>query len=160
MLRLRLNNNGDTIVEVMIAVALIGIAISGGYIAANRSTAAIRQAQDYQIANTIAQSQIENLNNSKISDISSSLLNSGFCYPMNSSSPVSSTGTNSSCNPYGNTATYPQGYNVSIVSTNSPTNPPTNGLYTFSLVITWPKYGAISTGGQNNVTMYYQTAGK
>lgn len=52
---------GDTIVEVMIVLAVLGSAISISYATANRSLRNARQAQDSSFATSLAQAQIEYL---------------------------------------------------------------------------------------------------
>lgn len=52
---------GDTIVEVMIVLAVLGFAISISYATANRSLLNARQAQENSQASEIVQAQFENL---------------------------------------------------------------------------------------------------
>lgn len=58
-----LNNNqkGDTIIEVLIVLAVLGLAISISYATANRSLINARQAQESSKATVLLQSQIEGL---------------------------------------------------------------------------------------------------
>ena len=63
MLIKRLNKTGDTIVEVLIAIAVISLVLGAGYVAANRSSTNIEVAEEHQIATTVAQTQLELLNN-------------------------------------------------------------------------------------------------
>src|SRR4051812_23657601 len=58
MLR-KLNAAGDTIVEVMVVLAVLGLAISIAYATANRSLLNARQAQKTPRASVLAQSQLE-----------------------------------------------------------------------------------------------------
>ena len=55
------NSRGDTIVEVMIVLAILGMAIGIAYETANQSLLSTRQAQENSIATEIAQSQVEGL---------------------------------------------------------------------------------------------------
>lgn len=59
--KLKQNNRGDTIVEVMIVLAVLGLAIGISYATANRSLLNARQAQENSQATELAQSQIEAL---------------------------------------------------------------------------------------------------
>jgi Tfp pilus assembly protein PilV len=52
---------GDTIVEVLIATAILGIVLTGAYVTANRSYLTIFSAQQRQEALSLAQSQLEEL---------------------------------------------------------------------------------------------------
>src|SRR5579884_937422 len=56
---LRLNSRGDTIVEVMIVLAILGLAISIAYSTANRSLMEARQAQENSYAAEQVLKQIE-----------------------------------------------------------------------------------------------------
>jgi type II secretory pathway pseudopilin PulG len=57
----KLNRKGDTIVEVMIVLAVLGLAIGISYATANRSIGNVRQAQENSEATTIIQSQVEGI---------------------------------------------------------------------------------------------------
>jgi prepilin-type N-terminal cleavage/methylation domain-containing protein len=56
-----LNQRGDTIIEVMVVLAVLGMAIGISYATANRSLLNVRQAQENSIATKLAQSQVEAL---------------------------------------------------------------------------------------------------
>lgn len=58
---LRLNRRGDTIVEVMIVLAILGLAMGIAYATANRSLLNARQAQENSQATEYVQSQVEAL---------------------------------------------------------------------------------------------------
>jgi prepilin-type N-terminal cleavage/methylation domain-containing protein len=53
--------SGDTIVEVMVVLAILGLAISVSYATANRSLLNARQAQENSQASELVQSQVEAL---------------------------------------------------------------------------------------------------
>lgn len=55
------NQPGDTIVEVMIVLAVLGLAIGISYATANRSLLNARQAQENSQATTAAQAQVEQI---------------------------------------------------------------------------------------------------
>lgn len=63
MLKKLLRNNvaGDTIVEVMLALAILGLVLGGAYIVTNQSTLNERRAQERNIALQLAQGQIESM---------------------------------------------------------------------------------------------------
>lgn len=56
-----LSRRGDTIIEVMVVLAVLGLALSMAYTTANRSLKNTRQAQENAEASVLAQSQIEAL---------------------------------------------------------------------------------------------------
>lgn len=58
MLR-RLKSSGDTIVEVLLAIAVLGAVLSGAYVSASRSQNNIRQAQERGEALQFVQAQLE-----------------------------------------------------------------------------------------------------
>jgi prepilin-type N-terminal cleavage/methylation domain-containing protein len=60
-MHLKLKSRGDTIIEVMIVLAVLGLAISIAYATANRSLMDARQAQENGEATSLVQSQIEQL---------------------------------------------------------------------------------------------------
>jgi type II secretory pathway pseudopilin PulG len=57
----KLTAAGDTIVEVMVVLAILGLAISIAYATANRSLLNARQAQENSRASELAQSQLERI---------------------------------------------------------------------------------------------------
>lgn len=57
----KMTSRGDTIVEVLIAVALMGVILTGAYAISNRSSTGIRQGQERAEALKIAESQVEKL---------------------------------------------------------------------------------------------------
>jgi type II secretory pathway pseudopilin PulG len=59
--RLSLNSVGDTIVEVMVVLAVLGLAVGISFATANRSLLATRAAQENSQATSYLQSQIEEL---------------------------------------------------------------------------------------------------
>lgn len=57
----KFNQRGDTIIEVMIVLAVLGLALSISYATANRSLLNTRQAQENSEATSLVQSQVEAL---------------------------------------------------------------------------------------------------
>lgn len=58
----KLNSRGDSIIEVLIVIAILMIIISGGYTIATRSLNGIRASQERSEATKIAEGQIEAIN--------------------------------------------------------------------------------------------------
>lgn len=60
-MRLKLFNreNGDTIIEVLIALSIIGLVVAGAYATANSSTRLVRQSQERSDAVKVAETQLE-----------------------------------------------------------------------------------------------------
>lgn len=57
----KLKEQGDTIVEVLIAIAVVSLVLGGAYVTTNRSLLATRSAQERSIALKLAESQLERL---------------------------------------------------------------------------------------------------
>jgi len=145
--RKKLDNRGDTIIEVMIVLAVLGLALSIAYATANKSLINTRQAQEYAEASAQVQSQIEQLRaNSAIIDTS----NPQYIYRA---SP-----TVFCINSDGNVITYPAG-NVSDACTQGK-----NDLYalminyddttdTFTVTATWDDVTGDDT---NTLAMSYR----
>ncbi len=153
------NQRGDTIVEVLICLMIIGLAIGIGYGIASRSLKAARQAQERTEAVKIAEGQVERIKGvlagvntaekDKITDQSTNV----FC--MNSSGAV---------------VTFPGAYGTTIKNLDSDdlTNYPadcTQGLYKviidqdtatpnqFAVVVRWESLGA---GKREEVKIKYK----
>src|SRR5665213_502478 len=68
-MRLNLNQSGDTLVEVLIAMTIVGVILAGGYVSANASAAADRQSQERSIVLGLMQSQLEELKTQTTAEI-------------------------------------------------------------------------------------------
>lgn len=55
----RLNHRGDTIIEVLLAIAVVSFALGGAYVSSNRSLNASRQAEERVEALKLAEGQLE-----------------------------------------------------------------------------------------------------
>lgn len=150
--RSRLNQRGDTIIEVLISIAIVSLILGGAYVTTNNSLRAERGAQERTDATKLVESQIE-----AIKSVASATPNAifvtapgTFCItpaqtvvlstPSNGNCKFSATGTN-------NNATEPV-YNLSAsVAT-------TSGINTITVKNTW---NAIETGGGiDSVQMSYR----
>ncbi len=88
MLRKVFKNNsaGDTIVEVMLALAILGLVLGGAYIVVNHSTLNERRAQERGIALQLAQAQIESMKQFASVSSLTSANGSPFCLGLTTSS--------------------------------------------------------------------------
>jgi prepilin-type N-terminal cleavage/methylation domain-containing protein len=59
---IQIGRRGDTIVEVLIAVAIIGVILVGAYHISNNSNIAVRDSQEHSQALKLAETQLETLN--------------------------------------------------------------------------------------------------
>lgn len=169
MLRMKyfksLNQAGDTIIEVLIAMAVLAIVLSGAYYVANHSLSVERDSQEHSEASTIAQSQIEALRTAYELYPGNFLPASDNCYDGNGN-------PSNNCYVGPGTLTYvascvssptfnvPYCYQVhdfqlSATTFRAPgcTGPNCNITeYTYDAQVTWPRIG----GGNNEVDMYYR----
>jgi len=91
--RSKLNNSGDTIVEVIVVLAVLGLALAICYTTANTSLKDTRQAQENTIASQAVANQIEAI---RVSVQNPALFSTqSFC--INSSGNVLSPATNVNC---------------------------------------------------------------
>lgn len=82
---------GDTIVEVLIAIAVVSLVLAGAYVSTNRSLQATRAAQERVNALKLAESQMEQIKS--LASISpeilySSVTDSSFCIAKATGQPV------------------------------------------------------------------------
>jgi Tfp pilus assembly protein PilV len=78
-----IEQTGDTIIEVLVAMAVLMMVLVGAYVTANRSLNSERNAQEHTEALTIAQGQVEDLH------ADYQYLNANLCF--NPSNPTTST---------------------------------------------------------------------
>jgi prepilin-type N-terminal cleavage/methylation domain-containing protein len=136
MLGIRRNQRGDTIVEVMIAIAVISMVLVAAYVTTTHNVNGLQDTQEHSQALQLAQSQLEFLHNSATEptdhqcfDTSGGITNGASCMVDASGAP---------------TLSQPQ-YKIDITNDSPPT---------FKVSITW---ASVKTGGvTNNVTLYYQ----
>ena len=162
--------NGDTIVEVLIAMAILALVLGGAYYTANQSFRNDRDAQEHSEALTVAQSQIEALrtyvltqgqtftaNGDCIQNTGASLSPTGPCYMSGGSSTIY--GAQSSCKSgdnvaycYNVTITCPSGACPSTTYVDQTQNPGGIPLDSYKVSVTWPALGS----GTDEVDLYYR----
>jgi type II secretory pathway pseudopilin PulG len=152
------SQRGDTIVEVMIVLAVLSFAIIISYASANRSLADARQSEENSYAAELAQSQIEQIRGMVISAMPTSTGNistlnvsemSGNPFCMSSGAPLSA--STPSCQP-----TIPVGGTpYTITDTLSQPVPSLPAQDHFEVQVTWPD--ALGHG-QDIVTLFYEVS--
>lgn len=141
---------GDTIVEVLIAVAVISLVLGGAYTATNRSLQSSRSAQEQSAAIKVVESQLEQLKGLADKPGGLSSLPLSFCLITSASGPVP-TATGGPTNPCGlNAQGVTAGTNDQPVYQIAITQPSTN---TFQLRSTWTD---VSGNATNSVQMSYR----
>ncbi len=74
------NNRGDTIVEVLIAIAVVSLVLAGAFTSTRRSANATRTAQEYGEALKLAETQVERIKIAVDNNNSPNVLSAGsFC---------------------------------------------------------------------------------
>jgi len=139
-----LGESGDTIVEVLFAVVVIGLVLTGGYAVVNRSLLAEVDAQEHSVALGLTQTQLELLRTYILNNPTVSLpfntVGASACIDPSTGQPAL---TNSTCAI--TTSTTSPVYQVSIVLN------PTSKIYTVST--SWPS----PTGNNNdNISIPYR----
>lgn len=144
---------GDTIVEVMIVLAVLGLAIGISYATANRSLQNTRQAQENSQASELLQSQVEQLRVSTDTSIYTNPSTTTFCMiggtvtPIDGTHPCKFNQTGSAC-----TAADPFCYSV-VISRCDTASDPCSAPGTFTATATWPD---VTGSGNDTVTTDYR----
>jgi Tfp pilus assembly protein PilV len=144
---LKINESGDTIVEVLIAILILSLILSGAYVTSNNSLKNIRDAQERVQATSIAQGQAEELraeastlfangnNNSYLSGPTT------FCFYNDTLTPTSS-----------GKCTINNLYDVAITG-QGPSPAPSN-TNKFKITINWNSISA--NQASDNLVIYYR----
>ena len=138
----QLTQAGDTIVEVIIAVAVVATILVGAFTVTNHSSRTVRDSEEHAQALQYLQGQVELLRHaSAVRSRLPNALNTPFC--LSSSTYYQPASGNGNC-------TQASLYDLSI---SSPTSSPAVGsTTTFNLVATWPALG----GGTDTVYLSYK----
>jgi type II secretory pathway pseudopilin PulG len=154
----RLKNNGDTIIEVLIALAVISLVLVGAYVSTQKSTLDVRDSQEHTEALKLLQTQIESIKGLSVGgDTSVFHTGSLFCIKQDSSgiaaaSPLHPTLPPASTDTFSNDYYAPECknfgkggfYNVAIHYE--------SGTNTFNLVVRWTSVH----GSTDEVAMSYK----
>ncbi len=141
---------GDTIVEVLIAIAVVSLVLAGAYASSNHDVSAQQDSQEHGQALKLAQTQVEFLR-----DNSAAI--SGFnCFNPNSTptpgAPARIAAPNSPCivlsngQPANGPAQQPQ-YTLKI-------SPPDPTTHTYTIDVTWTSL--LSSSSKADVQLYYR----
>lgn len=146
----KLKNAGDTIIEVMVVLTLLGLALGIGYATANRSLQNTRTAQENAEATAILQAQLETLRyltptlNAAPGGLGS--LPSNFCINPTATNPdASDIVTGASCDKFGQNKLFSVDISYDGAAGNE----------SFTLVATWDDTNAAA--GKDTVTFRYRT---
>lgn len=134
---IRLSNRGDTLIEVLLAIAIVSFILVAAYVTANKNTAINQDTQERSQALQLATSQLEFLHNADIG--------SNNCFDI-SGNPVGTPGNNTPCivKADGTPASSDDlAYTIAITSSGA----------TYRVDVSWD---SLASQGQSNVTLYYQ----
>lgn len=93
---LKENQRGDTIVEVLIALAVIGSVLVGAFVVTTRSTTGVRDSEEHAQAMQLLQGQVEQLRSYAQLQPKPSPLPTNFCFTTATPTPTSTPACNSS----------------------------------------------------------------
>jgi prepilin-type N-terminal cleavage/methylation domain-containing protein len=145
MKKLRLSERGDTIVEVLIAIAVISLILGGAFVMTNRSLQGTRDAQERVNATKLVEGQVERVKSLAASD-GDALFGAGVpaTYCINGTGSVVDS-TNAACavGPDGTPTTNEPKFQLSITRSGN----------TFAVRGTWTN---VRGSAQNNVEMKYR----
>jgi type II secretory pathway pseudopilin PulG len=162
MFHLKLNQIGDTIVEVLIAIAVLGVVLAGAFVTANSSLNGEHTAQEHSQALTIAQGQVEDLfagdklvgNCFDPKDATGPVTSGIKCYFDNNENNFCNNNSLALCSVSPPPAPAPA-YWYQITDTSSsaslPSVPPTS-VTTYEIDVSWPSL----TNGTSHVQLYYR----
>lgn len=146
----RLNQAGDTIVEVLVVVAVISLVLVVSFTTSNRSLKSIQDAQEHGVAQELVTSQIEELRTLAASTTDSNhnvfTYPSGFCVTAALDLSAASTAA-CKVDSGGHATTDQPQYNIQVTRSSCGSG------CLFTVQTTWP---SIIDGSTNNVTMYYR----
>lgn len=136
----KLNSSGDTIVEVLVVLTVLGLAISVSYATANRSLLDARQAQESSQATEVAQAQVEALRTQ--ASVNPAIFTPGVTFCLSATPPYKIQ--------YPPNCTTPQlaSPNSISVTYNTATAP-----YNFKIVVSWPD---VAGQGNDTATLVYR----
>jgi prepilin-type N-terminal cleavage/methylation domain-containing protein len=148
--RLRLGNHrGDTIVEVMVVLAILGMAVGISYSTANNSLLDIRQSEEHAQATEYTQSQIEIMRTMLEPGSPNIFVTGPFCLSQTAPYTIETWPTATTPNANCLLGPYPYTIKVSDLSVANPSLPPG----TFQILVQWPDVRGQST---DSVTLTYQ----
>lgn len=148
---------GDTIVEVLLALAVLGAVLGGAYVISNRNIITNRMSQERLEATKLAEAQLEKIK-SEASRENSSFFDSfvtrnNFCF---SSPNATATSSGSSCrlNASGNITTEDPSYHVNI-TTSPPVGSRPQPARLFNVTVEWTN---AKGSGEDRLNLLYEVS--
>ena len=141
----RLSEHGDTIVEVLISIAVLSLILGGAFVTMNNNLQSTRDAQERGNALKLVESQIEQIKNLAASDpdaLFAASVPSSFCI-SSAGAVVASTNAACAVDAAGTANTVEPVFHLVVTRSGN----------TFTVRDTWAKLGEFT---QNNVEMKYR----
>jgi prepilin-type N-terminal cleavage/methylation domain-containing protein len=144
---------GDTIVEVMLAMAVIGLVLGAAFGIANRGVITGRNAQERSEALKIAESQLElmkaNADDPQVQPTNPAFNVTGFCMVPSGTPVLDSAASPANCrNQDGQGG--PGFYSIKI------DKPTALAGSSYVITVTWERLGASTADPQDSVSLYYK----
>lgn len=136
MLTLKHRERGDTIIEVLIAIAIVSLVLVAAYVISNKNSQAIQATEERIQAQHLVESQIEALR------VGNGISSPNTCFVGTTPNPPAN------CTNFtqaGSGATYTVAITQVTVS----------GVTTYTIKANWTALNSVATG-DNNVTMFYR----
>lgn len=144
-MHLSIKSRGDTMVEVLIAIAVVALVLGGAYVTTNRSLQATRAAEERAVALKLAESQIERVKGLLAADPGSVTgATSPFCVSSASNLPVPASDADCAVGANGDPSSAEPVYHLSIAK------PTAND---FVLTVQWFN---VSGQGQDSLQLRYR----
>jgi type II secretory pathway pseudopilin PulG len=143
------NQFGDTIVEVVIAMAVIAVVLTGAFVVTNHSLTAVRDSEEHSEALNLLQGQVEDLRNASPSNIPNS---SPWCF--DASGKQAKTANDCIQNSQGAPNTSNSYYKLSFTKCTTTSICPSSGVgtNTYVFTVTWPSL----SGGTDQEQLTYR----
>lgn len=147
LIPLQNNQRGDTIVEVLIALAVIGSVLIGAFVVTSRSTTGVRNSEEHAQAMQLLQGQVEQLR-AYVQATDKDSIKTYFCFGASPTPTILSNST-----PACPSAAVEPIYRFNIQTLSKATPPATSK---FQVTVTWNSV----TGSPGKEVMYYKVAAK
>lgn len=146
----RLGQRGDTIVEVLVCIAIVSLILAGAYATTHRSSVGVRNSQEHAEALKLVQSQLEQMR-TNVADGAKDVFTAGTPFCMVNAQPVSATTPPNSAkcvqNSSGAPTTVEPAYHLTVTRTASGDG---------SIFTTTAKWDSVSGNGQAQESMSYR----
>ena len=144
------HQRGDTIVEVLVSIAVVSLVLGGAYVMTNNSLLASRAAQERSIALKLAEAQIEQVKGLAATDPDSIFgvaTPLPFCISKNTGKPVTTSDSTCALDTFGQPTTVEPQFKISIMRSGAANND-------FTLTETWSD--VTGHGAQDSLQLKYR----